>query len=192
MATISLPRRFAAPLFRGPNRVVDLAVIHCAASPNGADFFHGTPGQPDFRTPVQRIDAAHEARGFKRSDKFRAFFNPSLTSIGYHYLIYLDGTVVTGRHLNEIGAHAEGWNAQSVGVCMLGTDAFTLAQWSSLAHIIGGLERQYATGPNGRLWIRGHRDLPDVHKTCPGFSVDDWLAGNRAPLAGHICEVAHG
>ena len=49
--------------------------------------------------------------------------------------------------------------------------------------------------------ICGHRDLsPDINgdgtiepnewlKTCPGFTVADWLAGDMAPLAGHICEA---
>ncbi len=183
-----LPRRLTAPLFRGENRVVDLAVLHCAATPNGRDFFEGELGKPNFLTPIERLDAMHQARGFKRQPAWRSRFNPSLTSIGYHYLIYLDGTVVTGRHLSEIGAHAEGWNSQSVGVCMLGTDAFTLKQWDSLAYLVGKLEAAYASGPNGRLWIRGHRDLPDVHKECPGYSVDAWLAGGRKPLAGHIQE----
>jgi hypothetical protein len=183
---ILLPRRLTAPIFRGEGRVCDLLVIHCAATQNGDDYFEGEFGQPNFLTPIQRLDAQHKARGFQRSRAWLGRFNPSLPSIGYHYLIYLDGTVVTGRHLAEVGAHAEGWNSQSVGICLLGTDAFTEKQWVSLAYLVGKLETAYANNPNRKVFVRGHRDLPEVHKSCPGFSVDAWLAGGRKSLAGHV------
>jgi hypothetical protein len=186
---ILLPRRLTAPIFRGEGRVCDLIVIHCAASQNGRAYFEGRHGEPGFLTPVERMDAMHRARGFQRSRAWSGRFNQSLMSIGYHYLIYVDGTVVTGRHHAEVGAHAEGWNSQSLGICMLGTDAFTLPQWDSLSYLVGKLEPALAANPTGKVFIRGHRDLPEVKKLCPGFSVDAWLAGGRKPLAGHICDA---
>lgn len=181
-----LPRRFAGPVMRGQFRVVDLLIIHCSASPNGRSLFHGDLGDADFKTPVATIDDWHRARGFARKSSDRALQNQSLTSIGYHYVIYLDGTVATGRGVNEVGAHCRGWNSQSLGICLVGTDAFTEKQWDSLKYLVGKIEEEATKKPAGALWIRGHRDMPDVHKECPGFSVDAWLAGGRKALAGHV------
>lgn len=120
-------------------------------------------------------------------------------------MIYPRGTVVTGRHVDETGAHALGFNRRSIGICLIGTDAFTAEQWDSLAHLVtaeiarctfnpgpgdrrGGISRSSALviAEKNDIQVVGHRDLPDVHKTCPGFAVADWLAGGMAPLAGHI------
>lgn len=42
-----------------------------------------------------------------------------------------------------------------------------------------------------RTWptvrVLGHRDLPGVAKTCPGFDVTAWDVGAREPVHGHIC-----
>ena len=179
-----------------PAREINLIVIHCSASPNGASLFRGKPGEAGFRTPVMEIDAWHRARDFARQPEWRARHNPDLTSVGYHFLIYLSGVVATGRHLDEIGAHAAPHNRKSIGVCMIGTDHFTPAQWAALASNITALKR---TRPGAR--VVGHRDLsPDLNgdgkitsnewiKTCPGFEVADWLAGNMAPLADHVLEA---
>lgn len=183
----SLPRRFAAAVFRGEERQIDLLVIHCAASPNGHSLFRHELGDPGFMRPIDVVDEWHRARSFKRAASWRARFNPSLTSVGYHFLIYTNGAIETGRHRNEVGAHAEGWNSQSLGICMVGTNAFTQLQWDALRELLVSLEKPFIAAGKP-LWIRGHRDLPDVHKECPGFSVDDWLANGRQALPGAICK----
>ena len=60
-------------------RVIDEIIVHCAATPEGMNF------------TVKDIDCWHRERGFK--------------CIGYHYVIYLDGSIHTGRPESEIGAH---------------------------------------------------------------------------------------
>ena len=154
-------------------RSINLIVIHCAASPNG---------RPQ---TVADINAWHRARGFHRTPEFRALQNPELDAIGYHFVITLNGAVHTGRHLDEIGAHVQGYNAKSLGVCLIGTDQFTIAQWSSLRYNIKLLQERY---PAAR--IAGHRDLPNVRKTCPGFDVATWLRAEMEPLAGHLLPSA--
>lgn len=154
-------------------RSINLIVIHCAASPNG---------RPQ---TVADINAWHHTRGFKRTAEFRARQNQALDAIGYHFVILLNGAVATGRHIDEPGAHAQGFNAKSLGVCLVGTDKFTDAQWSSLRSNIRLLQAAY---PEAR--IVGHRALPDVHKTCPGFDVATWLRADMASLAGHVFEAA--
>jgi len=142
------------------------------------------------KTPVSTIDGWHAQRGFKRSPPARAAFNSQLAAIGYHFVIYTDGTSVTGRALDEIGAHVSGFNQKSIGVCLVGTDKFSAIQWQSLRELIGALQRIF---PDAR--VVGHRDLsPDQNrngivekfewlKTCPGFDVTAWLASGMAPVA---------
>lgn len=149
-------------------RIITKIIIHCSASPNG---------RPQ---TVQDIDAWHRARGFKRS---RPIGNKELTSIGYHYVIGIDGKMHEGRNVEEIGAHAAGYNANSIGICMIGTDQFTIEQWAALSQLTYQLAQKYPQAS-----ICGHRDLPDVHKSCPGFDVKTWLRSNRAALSGHVFE----
>ena len=78
---------------------------------------------------IEDIDRWHTDRGFRRGAEWLARQNGRLFSIGYHFVIYTSGTVATGRHLEEIGAHVAGSNARSIGICMVGTDRFTPAQW---------------------------------------------------------------
>ena len=162
-------------------RPVDLIVIHCSASPNGR------------AVTVNEIDGWHRARGFQRAEAFRRRQNPDLGSIGYHFVLYTNGAIATGRHLDEVGAHVVGNNRSSIGVCIVGTDRFTPVQWERLAANIGGLQRLY---PKAR--VTGHRDLsPDQNadglvepwewlKTCPGFDVAGWLAREMKPAPEHI------
>ena len=155
-------------------RSINGIIIHCAGTPNGR--WHN----------VQEIDQWHQARGFKRSEEFRRRFNSDMLAIGYHFVIYPNGAIATGRHLDEVGAHAQGFNSKSVGICMLGTDKFTQQQWESLrdnVRILTG-QKYYPSA-----CIVGHRDLPYVKKACPGFSVSDWLEGEMKPLPGHILEL---
>jgi N-acetylmuramoyl-L-alanine amidase len=111
---------------------------------------------------AKAIDEMHKARGFKK--------------IGYHYVVLLDGTVEKGRSEDEIGAHAQGSNANSIGVCYIGgiglkdnlgnrptrtvvpKDTRTQAQKDAMSNLIRQLKLRY---PNAR--VMGHRDLsPDV------------------------------
>lgn len=183
---------------RHPARTINLIVIHCAATPNGDALFRGKAGQPGFKTPIQVLDDMHRQRGFKRSAAFRERQNPDLTSLGYHFVIYTNGVSVTGRHLDEIGAHVTGHNANSIGICLIGTDAFTPAQWATLAALVEYLQKSY---PQAR--VVGHRDLsPDRDgdgvvercewlKICPGFDVKSWLAsGRQAPAKQVFKELA--
>ena len=158
-------------------RHITKIVIHCAASPNGRRLSRGG------LTAAQIIDGWHRERGFKRDWRKRAEWNPSLESIGYHWIVDTDGTVYGGRSVEEVGAHAFGHNIDSLGICMVGTDQFTVAQWVALRGLV---ERMRQDWPNAQAI--GHRDLPDVHKTCPGFDVYAWETGSREPVHSHICE----
>jgi N-acetylmuramoyl-L-alanine amidase len=136
-------------------RQINKIVIHCAATPN---FQHFTTAD---------IDKWHKQRGFFRQNPVG---NPALKSIGYHFVIYLDGSVHPGRDISEIGAHAAGANANSIGICMIGTDDFTVGQWDALKTLVRKLRKEH-----GPASVIGHRDIPGVKKTCPGFDVAKWF-----------------
>lgn len=133
----------------------DFIVVHCSAS------------VPDIKTDAKVIDRWHRQRGF--------------LMIGYHYVIKTDGTVERGRDIDSIGAHVEGFNAVSVGICMVGgVDAdnkpvnnFSPAQFAALAGLVKGLKAQH---PNAV--VQGHRDFPKVAKACPCWDVKPWAKTN--------------
>jgi len=167
-----------------PRTITDI-VIHCAATPNGKPFTR------------EQIDAMHRQRGFKRQPAAITRYQPELKhvlpSIGYHWVLELDGNAKPGRHTEEVGAHVQGSNAKSLGICLIGTDSFSLAQWSTLRLLVSKLRQTY---PAAR--VRGHRDFsPDLDgdgvierhewlKTCPGFDVQTWLDGGMKPAASHL------
>lgn len=137
-------------------RPITHIVIHCSATPASMDIGR------------KEIDAWHREKGW--------------AGIGYHYVIRRDGTRETGRAELRMGAHVEGHNKNSIGVCLVGgvkraggklvtENNFTPAQWAALEKIVRELHRRY---PEAK--IVGHRDL-NRGKDCPSFSVRDWLAG---------------
>lgn len=178
-------------------RPINLIVIHCSASPNGDSLFRGSPGTPGSQTPVSAINEWHRKRGFHRDPAAVKYFNPLLDAIGYHYIIYRNGVVVTGRSEEEIGAHVTGFNQKSIGICMVGTDKFTIGQWFSLQTLVSNLKSRCPSIAR----VVGHRDLsPDQDydgiiepfewlKICPGFDVATWINGDMVPLASALTEA---
>lgn len=144
-------------------RPIDLIVIHCSATPEGKHF------------DLEDIDRMHKARGF--------------AMVGYHYIVLLDGTVQKGRPDAIAGAHVQGFNKHSIGICYIGgiadgkaKDTRTDEQKAALEKLVKGLRTRF---PKAR--ICGHRDLsPDLDrdgkvephewmKQCPSFDVAAWL-----------------
>lgn len=127
-------------------RKIDEIIIHCSATREGKHFTKAD------------IDGWHRARGFN--------------GIGYHYVVYLDGTVVAGRPEAQIGAHCLGHNARSIGICYVGgldasgraKDTRTPEQRAALRKLTGELLKRY---PGAK--IHGHREF--AAKACPCFDV---------------------
>ena len=128
-------------------RTITEIIVHCAATPEGRDF------------TVADIDRWHRQRGFR--------------GIGYHYVVYRDGSVHAGRDESRIGAHCTGPHASSIGVCYIGgvksdgktpADTRTPAQRQALQTLLRRLRKKY---PAAR--ICGHRDF--AAKACPSFDA---------------------
>lgn len=128
-------------------RVIDKIIIHCSATPERKHF------------TTEDINKWHIQRGFK--------------NIGYHYVIYLDGSIHKGRPEEEIGAHCTGANTTSIGVCYIGgidaltrkpKDTRTDEQKESLLKLVNELKNKYPLAI-----VIGHNELSN--KACPCFDV---------------------
>jgi N-acetylmuramoyl-L-alanine amidase len=105
--------------------------------------------------------------------------------IGYHWIIDRDGQVARGRHESEVGAHVQGHNTGSIGICLLGghgstadgafLDSFTPAQDRALRDLIADIKTRADIKA-----VRGHNEV--AAKACPGFNVAQWLAARPAGL----------
>lgn len=161
-------------------REINTIVIHCADTPNGKAF------------TVEDIDNWHRDRGFSRVAVWRVnkAFNPGLTSIGYHFVIYSDGSVHTGRHPDEIGAHVTAHNSRSLGICLVGKDKFTPRQWASLKQLVTDLRDNIKAGQHQlNATVVGHCSFDTAKaqgKTCPNFDVPVWFAAGMFPDQQHV------
>jgi N-acetylmuramoyl-L-alanine amidase len=101
------------------------------------------------------------------------------TDIGYHYVIRRNGSVEAGRPLDQVGAHTQGHNQHSIGICMVGginragqPDCnFTAAQWAALHDLVSDLVEQY-----DGVTVTGHRAYTTA-KQCPCFDAQAWWQG---------------
>ena len=85
--------------------------------------------------------------------------------IGYHYIIYRDGSIHKGREDSVVGAHAKGRNHNSLGICLIGDDEISTEQIGTLIVAIRELRMIY--GKN--LKLETH------HNKCPGVFIIDAL-----------------
>ena len=83
-----------------------------------------------------------------------------------HYVILEDGTVEAGRPQYWKGSHARGHN-DALGICLIGEDVFTTAQYISLENILK--EEGFSADE-----VVGHYAV-DKHKSCPNFNVETFL-----------------
>ncbi|MCQ2343868.1 MAG: N-acetylmuramoyl-L-alanine amidase [Paludibacteraceae bacterium] len=135
-------------------RTITKIIIHCSASPEGRD---------DRAADIARW---HKQKGLK--------------SIGYHYVIDLDGTIEEGRPLDKAGAHCEGANNCSIGICYIGgldsngnpKNTMTPEQNDALVMLLMTLRTQFPG-----IKIYGHNEL-NLNKACPCFDVRKWLANH--------------
>ena len=108
--------------------------------------------------------------------------------IGYHFVVRFDGTIEKGRDEHTMGAHVEGFNSKSLGICFSGNgdlSDFTDAQKKAGAKLIADLLKRHGlteTFKKNPMHVLGHRECnllvpgifpgPKTSKTCPGTKVD--------------------
>ena len=128
-------------------RAINKIILHCTATPEGR------------HTTVNDIRLWHKAQGW--------------SDIGYHYVVYLDGSVHPGRPIEVSGAHVKGLNKNSIGVVYVGgidainfkaKDTRTPEQKEALECLLNELMGTY----NGAT-LHGHNEF--AAKACPSFDV---------------------
>ena len=135
-------------------RHLDKIILHCSATREGQHI------------TVDTMREWHLKRGW--------------SDIGYHYVIYIDGSVHEGRPIEKTGAHTKGQNTGSIGICYVGgveqdgktaKDTLNELQETAMVNLIKALREQY-----GDMTLHGHNEF--AAKACPSFKVYekfDWL-----------------
>jgi N-acetylmuramoyl-L-alanine amidase len=130
-------------------------ILHCTATPEGR------------HVDVATIRSWHKKQGW--------------SDIGYHYVIYLDGSLHNGRPVEKAGAHVAGHNADTIGVVYVGgtdaagkaKDTMNIAQQTTFVNLVKALRDKH-----GALTLHGHNEY--AAKACPSFNVKQkfgWLVG---------------
>lgn len=130
------------------SRAINEIIVHCSATAEGKDVTVDA---------IRKYHIVH--RGWK--------------DIGYHFVIYRDGSIHAGRDVDVVGAHCANHNAHSIGVCYIGglasdgktpKDTRTPEQRKALKKLLTALRRLYA-----KAKIHSHRDF--ANKACPCFNA---------------------
>ena len=137
-----------------PRNKTDYIVIHCAATKASMDI--GADKIKDWHV---------NGNGWR--------------DIGYHKVIRRNGVVENGRDLRDSGAHAAGYNHNSIGICLVGGMAddnsaennFTDQQWTALKVLVRELKAEYPD-----VDVIGHNEISQ--KECPSFDVQKWKEDN--------------
>jgi len=119
-------------------RDITRIILHCTATAEGKDY------------TVDQIRGWHTRKGW--------------SDIGYHFLVYRDGTVAEGRPIKRAGAHVRGYNHNSIGVSY-----------------VGGVE---ATRVNGK-WIAKDTRTPEQTVALDKFLKEQMELYPDATLHGH-------
>ena len=127
-----------------------MIIIHCSATREGQDI------------KAKTIKQWHLQRGF--------------STIGYHYIIDLDGTIEKGRDESLVGAHCIGKNAISIGICYVGgcdknlkpKDTRTDAQKKAMKTLVHQLMEKYNIPLNN---VYGHYQFCN-NKACPSVKIE--------------------
>jgi len=133
-------------------RTITLIILHCSAT------------RASQRYTFEQCRADHRRRGWK--------------DIGYHYYITRDGEVHAGRPITEPGAHCQGHNSHSIGICYEGgldnngiaVDTRTRSQRRSMRQLLERLHRQFPDAI-----IMGHRDLSPDTDGNGRITPEEWL-----------------
>ena len=113
-----------------PMKEVLYIVVHCSST------------RVNQKWTVEDIDRCHKAKNW--------------AMIGYHWVIYQDGSIHEGRKEKYAGAHVKHYNEHAIGVCYIGgkdekgryADTRTPEQKASLWFLLKDLKETY---PNAKI-----------------------------------------
>lgn len=125
--------------YQTPNKII----VHCADTPNHQEF-----------------TAEDIRRWHVRNNKW--------LDIGYHYVIRRSGVIESGRLETEVGSHVKSYNTNSIGICFVGRDAFTINQYSAFHRLIFHLNQSWGISADE---VFGHYEFTSK-KSCPNIDMD--------------------
>ena len=106
------------------------------------------------------------------------WFKMRASKVSAHFLVSRAGEVVQMVKLQNVAWHAAPFNTRSIGIEHEGfykyhgkTTNFTKEQYQASADLVRELAKKYNI-PLDRVHIIGHREVPGVTKTCPGYNWD--------------------
>ena|SRR3990167_9442679 len=138
--------------------IPDRITLHCSGSKNGKPL------------SAKSIDEYHRSQGWK--------------SCGYHIILGVDGLIENAgnspcRGLNEIGAHVSGANEGNIGICLIGTDRFTMDQLEVLRSQLGSLQCIYSIPDRNIFCHYEFESAKKQGKTCPSIRAANLLCWYR-------------
>ena len=111
--------------------------------------------------------------------------NLGWSDIEYNFLVGEDGAVYEGRGWNNVGAHTNGYNSQSIGMAVMGNFMCTKPNTAALNAVQNLIQCGVNLGhiiSTYRLY--GHRDASS--SSCPGDAlyneIKTWPHYSRIPL----------
>lgn len=117
------------------------------------------------RSRTSRLVIHHSASGdVAAAEIHRWHLARGWSGIGYHYLVRANGTIEMGRPVDTEGAHTEGCNGDSIGICLAGDFTKVVPnpeQLAALSELVLELAEHF-----GPLEICRHSDLNPTD--CPG------------------------
>lgn len=124
-------------------------------------IIHCTGTVPSDNTTVEAVRKYHKEKlGWK--------------DIGYHYLIYTDGSINVGRPIDQVGAHCKNHNTGTIGICYVGgkapdgktnKDTRSVAQIAAIKQLVSSLKVCFPSIKK----VSGHYMYSS--KPCPCFDV---------------------
>lgn len=130
-------------------RLINKVILHCSDTMDGKDI------------GLKEINQWHIERGFLPSSNG--------ISCGYHYVVRIDGLIEVARLEKDIGAHCQGHNHDSIGICLVGRGNYTSDQWHALYYLLSNILESYDLEPKH---VFGHYEFDAHGKTCPIIEMD--------------------
>jgi hypothetical protein len=127
------------------------------ATPTPRLWLHHSGSEQHGKAGVRAIQAYHMA-------------SKGWSDIAYSFLVDEDGTIYEGRGVGIAGAHTEGDNSNSHGICALGN----YDNRKPPQALIRFLRELIAYGQDQGWWLGlagGHRDAPRSSTACPGLHL---------------------
>jgi N-acetylmuramoyl-L-alanine amidase len=138
------------------NFPIQVISVHCSDSPDDKNF------------DVTDVDRWHKAQGWSK--------------VGYHYVITRKSEIQRGREDGEIPSAVYGHNRHSIAICWMGSHKPEPGQYLTLVYAIACIARKHRLEAKH---VRGHKEFPNVTKSCPNLDMDQL----RADVAQRLAET---